>query len=146
MECVVFAAKRFGSANIIAATVHMDKDTPHMHLDFVPLTADGRLSAKSVLGGRKEMQQLQDDFFEQVGKKFGLERGTRTDLDDPEADRPRKHLTVRELKVETEAQLSEQQQLIQQQQEMLDRMQEQEQQQLAAAESAHTQTGTGASV
>lgn len=134
MECVVFAAKRFGAANIIAATVHMDEDTPHMHLDFVPLTADGRLSAKSVLGGRKEMQQLQDDFFEQVGKKFGLERGTRADLDDPDADRPRKHLTVRELKAETEAQLSEQQQLIQQQQEILDRMQEQEQQQLAAAE------------
>ncbi len=134
MECVVFAAKRFGTANIIAATVHMDEDTPHMHLDFVPLTADGRLSAKSVLGGRKEMQQLQDDFFEQVGKKFGLERGTRADLDDPDADRPRKHLTVRELKAETEAQLSEQQQLIQQQQEILDRMQEQEQEQLAAAE------------
>lgn len=133
MECVVFAAKRFGAANIIAATVHMDEDTPHLHLDFVPLTADGRLSAKSVLGGRKEMQQLQDDFYEQVGKKFGLERGTRADLDDPDADRPRKHLTVRELKAETEAQLSEQQQLIQQKQEMLDRMQEQEQKQMAAA-------------
>lgn len=30
--------------------VHMDEATPHLHLDFVPLTADGRLSAKTVLG------------------------------------------------------------------------------------------------
>lgn len=104
--CVMFAAERFGARNIIAATVHMDEETPHMHLDFVPLTIDGRLSAKSVLGGRKEMQKLQDDFYEKVGKRFGLERGTRADLDDPDADRPRKHLTVQELKAETAAQLA----------------------------------------
>ncbi len=108
--CLAFAAKRFGVDNIIAATVHMDEDTPHMHLDFVPLTADGRLSAKSVLGGRKDMQQLQDDFFEQVGKHFGLERGSRADLADPDAEPPRKHLTTRQLKAETAAQLAEQEQ------------------------------------
>lgn len=113
--CLAFAAKRFGVDNIIAATVHMDEDTPHMHLDFVPLTADGRLSAKSVLGGRKEMQQLQDDFFEQVGKQFGLERGNRADLADPDAEQPRKHLTTRQLKAETAAQLAEQEQQIEKQ-------------------------------
>ena len=64
LDCIKFAVHRFGSKNIFAATVHMDEDTPHMHLDFVPLTRDGRLSAKAVLGGRKEMQQLQDDFYE----------------------------------------------------------------------------------
>ena len=31
---------------IISAVVHMDEKTPHMHLSFVPLTTDGRLSAK----------------------------------------------------------------------------------------------------
>ena len=113
--CMAFAARRFGADNIIAATVHMDEDTPHMHLDFVPLTADGRLSAKSVLGGRKEMQQLQDDFFEQVGKQFGLERGNRADLADPDADQPRKHLTTRQLKAETATQLAEQERQIEKQ-------------------------------
>lgn len=111
--CVAFAAKRFGIDNIIAATVHMDEETPHLHLDFVPLTADGRLSAKSVLGGRKEMQQLQDDFYEQVSRRFGLERGSRADLDAADPDeQPRKHLTTRELKAATAAQLAEQEQLI----------------------------------
>lgn len=111
--CVAFAAKRFGIDNIIAATVHMDEETPHLHLDFVPLTADGRLSAKSILGGRKEMQQLQDDFYEQVSRRFGLERGSRADLDAADPDeQPRKHLTTRELKAATAAQLAEQEQQI----------------------------------
>jgi hypothetical protein len=105
--CVTFAAKRFGAENIFAATVHMDEDTPHMHLDFVPLTADGRLSAKSVLGGRKNMQQLQDDFYEQVGKQFGLERGSRADLENAESEQPRKHLTTRQLKAQTVERLAE---------------------------------------
>ena len=39
-----------------------------------PFTSDGRLSAKEVLGGRKEMSQRQDRYAEQM-KIFGLERG-----------------------------------------------------------------------
>ena len=31
----------------LSAVVHMDEKTPHLHLCFVPLTADGRLSAKA---------------------------------------------------------------------------------------------------
>ena len=65
IDCFEFAAQRYGRENIIAATVHLDEATPHLHLDFVPLTQDGRLSAKEVLGGRKEMQQLQDDSWQQ---------------------------------------------------------------------------------
>ena len=99
--CYTWACNRFGKDNIIEATVHLDEETPHMHLDFVPLTADGRLSAKSVLGNRNDMQQLQDDFYEHVGMQFDLERGRRADLDDPNADRPARHKTMRELKAET---------------------------------------------
>ena len=43
IDCFEFAAKRYGRENIIAATVHLDEATPHLHLDFVPLTPDGRL-------------------------------------------------------------------------------------------------------
>lgn len=99
-DCYDFAAKRYGEANIISAVVHKDEKTPHLHLDFVPLTADGRLSAKSILGGKRELQQLQDDFFVDVSQKWGLERGNRADLDNPD-DRPRKHLSVAELKEKT---------------------------------------------
>ena len=38
---------------IISAVVHMDEKTPHMHLSFVPLTADGRLSAKEIVGNKR---------------------------------------------------------------------------------------------
>jgi hypothetical protein len=36
----------------------MDEKTPHMHLSFVPLTADGRLSAKDIVGNRKKHRGL----------------------------------------------------------------------------------------
>ena len=39
----------------LSAVVHMDEKTPHLHLCFVPLTADGRLSAKEIIGNRKNL-------------------------------------------------------------------------------------------
>lgn len=106
-DCYKFAADRYGEENIISAVVHKDEKTPHLHLDFVPLTTDGRLSAKSVLGGKKDLQKLQDDFFAEVGRKWELERGNRADLDDPNAEKPRKHLETVELKRKTEMELAE---------------------------------------
>ncbi|NBJ84097.1 hypothetical protein D5274_20355, partial [bacterium 1XD42-94] len=44
-----FLAERYGRENVISATVHLDEATPHMHFNFVPVTPDGRLSAKDVL-------------------------------------------------------------------------------------------------
>ena len=41
-----FIAKHQNPNTIISAVVHMDEKTPHMHLCFVPLTEDNRLSAK----------------------------------------------------------------------------------------------------
>lgn len=71
-----FLKKRYGENNIISSTVHLDEKTPHMHFNFVPVTADGRLSAKSVLT-RQSLIEQQDLFFEKVGKKYGLQRGER---------------------------------------------------------------------
>ena len=106
-DCYKFAADRYGEENIISAVVHKDEKTPHLHLDFVPLTTDGRLSAKSMLGGKKDLQKLQDDFFAEVGRKWDLERGNRADLDDPNVEKPRKHLETAELKRKTEMELAE---------------------------------------
>lgn len=69
-----FFANRYGAENIISATVHMDERTPHMHFNFVPVTSDGRLSAKDILT-RKSLIEQQTTFFEQVGQKYGLNRG-----------------------------------------------------------------------
>ena len=52
-----FLKERVGEENIISAVVHMDEKTPHLHLCFVPLTRDKRLSAKEVLGNKKAMIQ-----------------------------------------------------------------------------------------
>ena len=54
----------------------MDEKTPHMHLSFVLLTADGRLFAKEIVGNKKKLTQWQDRFWEHMVKKCpDLERG-----------------------------------------------------------------------
>ena len=61
---------------IISAVVHMDEKTPHMHLSFVPLTPDGRLSAKEIVGNKKKLSWWQDKFWEHMVVKYpDLERG-----------------------------------------------------------------------
>lgn len=100
-SCYDFVADHFGGrANIVADKVHKDEKTPHIHLCLVPLTKDGRLSARDYLGGKKELQQLQDAFYSEVSSKWGLERGNRADLEHGESGR--RHKTTGELKLETE--------------------------------------------
>ena len=61
---------------IISAVVHMDEKTPHMHLCFVPITEDGRLSAKDIIGNRKNLTKWQDNFWTHMVSKYpDLERG-----------------------------------------------------------------------
>jgi hypothetical protein len=61
---------------IISAVVHMDEKTPHMHLCFVPLTEDGRLSAKDIVGNKKKLTKWQDEYWSYMVKKYpDLERG-----------------------------------------------------------------------
>lgn len=69
-----FFANRYGLENVINATVHLDESTPHLHLGIVPVTKDGKLSAKQLFTPL-ELKQLQTDFAEKVGSVFGLERG-----------------------------------------------------------------------
>jgi len=73
---VDFLSRKIDKDNIFAATVHMDEKTPHMHLCFTPITQDGRLSAKEIIGNRVQLTKWQDDFFAHMVKKFpNLERG-----------------------------------------------------------------------
>ena len=75
-EALDFIREHQDPKTIISAVVHMDEKTPHMHLCFVPLTADGRLSAKEIVGNKKKLTQWQDRFWEHMVKKYpDLERG-----------------------------------------------------------------------
>ena len=75
-EALAFIQQNQAPKTIISAVVHMDEKTPHMHLSFVPLTADGRLSAKEIVGNKKKLTQWQDKFWEHMVRKYpDLERG-----------------------------------------------------------------------
>ena len=83
-----FLKERIGEENIISAVVHMDEKTPHLHLCFVPLTKDKRLSAKEILGNKKAMIRWQDDFYACMAERWPkLERGA------PAVETKRRHLT-----------------------------------------------------
>lgn len=87
-RALVFLKERVGEENIFSAVVHMDEKTPHMHLCFVPLTKDKRLSAKEILGNKKAMIRWQDDFYACMSERWPeLERGT------PAVETKRRHLT-----------------------------------------------------
>ena len=72
-DCVKFFADKYGAKNIISAVVHRDETTPHLHLNLVPIT-NGKLCSKD-LYDRKKLSELQTEFHEAVGKKWGLDRG-----------------------------------------------------------------------
>ena len=75
-EALDFIREHQDPKTILSAVVHMDEKTPHMHLCFVPLTEDGRLSAKEIVGNKKKLTQWQDRFWEHMVKKYpDLERG-----------------------------------------------------------------------
>jgi hypothetical protein len=71
-----FIKDEFGRDNIVRLAIHRDETTPHIHAVTVPITEDGRLSAKEMFGDRKTLQQRQDRYAELM-KPFGLERGER---------------------------------------------------------------------
>lgn len=71
-ENLRFLQEKYG-ANLVAFTLHQDEKTPHIHAVVVPITADGRLSAKELFNPQT-LRQLQTDYA-QAMKPFGLERG-----------------------------------------------------------------------
>lgn len=71
-----FVAGLVGKQNIISAVVHMDEKTPHMHLSFVPLTPEGKLSAKTLLGNQRSLSEWQTAYHACMSAKWNeLQRG-----------------------------------------------------------------------
>ena len=74
-ESYKFLKECYGEKNIVSAVVHMDETTPHMHLTAVPLTEDGKLSAKTIID-RKFLRHIQKAIPELLQSKgFDIERG-----------------------------------------------------------------------
>lgn len=107
-DCLAYHRQRYG--HVISAIVHYDEETPHMHVLSVPLTRDGRLSAREIVGNRVTMAHAQDSFFEQVGQQYGLQRGVH--MDGPEK---RSHISAQENRLrELQAQVQYEEQQLQQ--------------------------------
>ena len=70
---IAFLKGKFGEENVVSCTLHQDELTPHFHAVVVPLTPDGRLSAKDVFNP-KTLRALQTEYAEAM-KPFGMERG-----------------------------------------------------------------------
>ena len=76
--------KDLGEKYILSAKVHMDEETPHMHLVFIPVvhTKDkkgndiDKIACSEFWKAKDSYRQLQDAFFEfMVANNFELERG-----------------------------------------------------------------------
>jgi len=64
--------KSYGD-NLVDCRLHLDEATPHIQAVLVPLTADGRLSAKTLFG-RNQLRELQSSYAKSVSS-LGIVRG-----------------------------------------------------------------------
>lgn len=67
-------ADKYGADRIVTASIHRDETTPHLSAFVVPLTRDGRLSAREFVGGRQKMRDDQTSYAAAVAD-LGLSRG-----------------------------------------------------------------------
>jgi hypothetical protein len=68
-----FLQDKYGKENVVSFTLHQDEKTPHVHAVIVPITPDGRLSAKDTFS-REGLRQLQTDYAQAMAP-HGFERG-----------------------------------------------------------------------
>lgn len=102
-DCLEFHQRKFG--HVISAVIHYDETTAHMHVISVPLTRDGRLSARDVIGNRTQMRRAQTEFYEQVGRGYGLERGVQQDGPEKAQHITAQEHRLREVQQETQREL-----------------------------------------
>ena len=93
--------KNLGEQNIISAVVHMDEDTPHMHLLFIPVvhTTDkegnkiNKVCCRDFWRGKNSYRDLQNAYFKHISEKgFKLERGELVEVTS------REHYSIQEYK------------------------------------------------
>lgn len=85
-DAYAFMCKKYGEQNIAAFVVHLDEANPHVHCTVLPITEKNRFSfIKTFMGGvdsrdalSKHMENLHTEYAEEVGLKYGMERGDST--------------------------------------------------------------------
>lgn len=85
MDAYRWCCDQFGKENVIGFQVHLDEKSPHCHVLIVPVGRKGKekkervmWSAKFGKNGREYkaiLQAMHTSLYENVGKKYGLERG-----------------------------------------------------------------------
>ena len=97
----VWEYKNLGEQYIMSAKVHMDEETPHMHLIFLPVVhttdkkgnAIDKLACSEFWKEKDSYRRLQDAFYQyMISHNFELERGV------PKEETGREHLDIREYK------------------------------------------------
>ena len=97
----IYNYKNLGEQNIISTVVHMDEDTPHMHLLFIPVvhTTDkegnkiDKVCCRDFWKGKNSYRDLQNAYFKHISEKgFKLERGELVEVTN------REHYSVQEYK------------------------------------------------
>lgn len=89
--------KTFGEENVVSAWVHMDEARPHMHFAWVPVTRDGRLSAKDVLS-RTFLKGFHGALEKAVADRMGLGRAGLSLTEDEREARGGKYVGLSEYK------------------------------------------------
>jgi len=102
-DCKNFILQKYGKV-IISSAVHFYETTPHMHVMCIPLiySKDGKeckFSSSTFLGGIKGLKNYHTEFFNIVGKKYGLARGI-------EGSRA-KHIDLKKYKAQEEQKIIE---------------------------------------
>ena len=108
-DCLKFHIQHYGIP--LNAVIHWDEKSPHLSAVSVPIlesSQGAKLCAKEIMGGRADYRARQDQFFEQVAKSRGFERGERSD-----PKHKKKHLSVQDYKKQqNEAQISAQERVL----------------------------------
>jgi hypothetical protein len=68
-----FLQNKYGKENVISFTLHQDEKTPHVHAVVVPITAQGRLSAKDLFTPQT-LRELQTEYA-QAMQPYKMGRG-----------------------------------------------------------------------
>ena len=100
-ECFNFMSeyKGIGKENILTAVVHLDEETPHMHLVYIPVVnakdkkgnTIRKISASEFWKGKDSYKKLQNHFYKYITEKgFNLERG--------KENKDREHISTDDMK------------------------------------------------
>ena len=100
-ECFKFMTeyKGIGKENILTAVVHLDEETPHMHLVYIPVVnakdkkgnTIKKISASEFWKGKDSYKKLQNQFYKYITEKgFNLERG--------KENKDREHISTDDMK------------------------------------------------